>query len=302
MEPFDVARAHRVELRALLELRDLRARAAHAPRPRRSRTPPSSPSSAAGCATATPATSPATGRSTATRYRRTGRTDPETRRGTDGPDHAAERCGCCATIRSGRSSRAGELRRQHPDRDPGDAPLRAGRRAPRAAAGRRHAAGRARDLPRHPRPRRARGDRIGCSAQDPTRRARGSASSSTTTPPQAGWCPRPSTSPATCAPSSTRPARPPAERHVAPGQRRGARAGAARRPRRPRRSSRGSAPRGSTPTTHRQFLAELLEDPDRRGRASRRRDLGGQGPQPDRSRRPASGAPAGWTRWRSPRR
>ena len=106
-------------------------------------------------------------------------------------------------------------------------------------------------------------------------RASSSASSSTTTPPTRGWCPRPSTCPGTCAPSSSRPARA-AERR--PGARRSTSRALERvLPRGSRRRgdrSRGSAPRGSTPTTHQQFLAELLEDPRVAGRASRRRRSG----------------------------
>ena len=119
-------------------------------------------------------------------------------------------------------------------------------RAPRLGADSR--AGRARDLPGHPRPRRPRGDRT-AARREPSGRARASsASSSTTTPaPRPAGRRQPSTSPATCASSSTTPAQA-AERPRARGQRRRARAGAARRPRASRRSSRGWAPRGSTPT------------------------------------------------------
>ena len=59
----------------------------------------------------------------------------------------------------------------------------------------------------------------------------------------------------------------------------------------------GSARRGSTPTTHRQFLAELLDDPDVEVEHPGATIWAVKGRAWTRSRRPASGAPAGWTRW-----
>ena len=123
------------------------------PRLRRARTPPSSPSPR-------PAARPLH------RLRRPLRGDqplhlppdrshrPRERRATAGQDHPAG--GAAAALRSVRAARpgAGGVRRQHPARHARHAPLRAGRRAPRPAAGRRQPARRARDLPRHPRPRR----------------------------------------------------------------------------------------------------------------------------------------------------
>ena len=186
---------------------------------------------------------------------------PRHRRGADGPRHPDR--GPAAALRPVRRARAGarELRRDHPDRHAGRDPLRAGRGPARAAARRRHPAGRARDLPGHPRPRRPRRDRPPPRHRPSRRRARSSASSSTRTLPSSGWCPRPSTCPGTSAPSSTTPARPRIERpelevnvraleRVLPADL----------------TVEEIEPRlGAVwidADTHRQFLAEILEDPD----------------------------------------
>jgi SAM-dependent methyltransferase len=54
--------------------------------------------------------------------------------------------------------------------------------------------------------------------------------------------------------------------------------------------------------THPPVPLRAPRGPRRRGRAPGRSDLGGQGPRLHRQGQPASGAPAGWTRFRSPKR
>ena len=159
------------------------------------------------------------------------------------------------------------------------AALSAGRRAPGAAAGCRQPAGRARDLSRHPRSRRPRGDRIAARLRPEDARAL-LGELVYHDPAASGWFPRPSTSPATSA--QARPARHAAqrdpdlevnvaalERVLPPDLGRGHRAAAGGRV--DRRRHPPAVPRGDPRRPHRP------------GRASRRRDLGCARQQPIRA-------------------
>ena len=179
--------------------------------------------------------------------RRTGAPRPRHRRGADGPRHPAR--GPALSLRPVRGARHGarDLRRRLPHRNTGRDPRRARRLTAGTAARRRQPPGRARDLPRHPRPRRSRTRSHGCSASNPPTPGHSSQSSSTTTPSlrarASGRVPlrqRPRE-------SSTSPGGQPSRtQHSTPTSKPSSGCSRASSP--PRRSSRGSAPRGSTAT------------------------------------------------------
>ena len=177
--------------------------------------------------------------------------------------------------------RARELRRDHPDRHarPASSPSGSSRPAPRGSAPTRPQDALAICLDTHGRVDLDEIARL-LGVTSRRRRARSSASSSTTTRPSGGWCPRPSTCPANVRAKldharHAATERPELEVNVA-------RAGAGAAGRSDRRGDRAAARRGVDRRRHPPAVPRGdPRRPERPGRASRRRDLGGQGPQLD---------------------